>query len=116
MADQPFRYVAAKQMKIGETMREIGEDVPEALKWRNVGSWERTGHLKRVSTGEVAKPVPVPVARSAPMPVEEPDTSAMAEPETEADPDADVKHICPECDRTYTTDAGLKRHMGRAHG
>lgn len=41
-------YVAKRPLKVGETMRWIGEPVPEAEGWLRVESWVRFGFIKKV--------------------------------------------------------------------
>lgn len=41
-------YVAKRPLKVGETIRWIGEPVPEAEGWLRVESWERFGFIKKV--------------------------------------------------------------------
>lgn len=67
-------YIARKRLKIDGKYREIGQPVPEALTWRTVESYVRSGHLDWVED----KPKAAKKAVPTPAKIEEP---KAAEPE-----------------------------------
>ena len=48
-------YIAKRPLKIGDSVRQIGEPVPEAEEWNRVESWIRFNFIEEVE-GFVEKP------------------------------------------------------------
>lgn len=41
-------YVAKRQLKVGDDIRQIGDPIPEAEEWLRVESWVRFGFIEDV--------------------------------------------------------------------
>lgn len=75
-------YIARKRLKIDGVYRQIGEAVPEALTWRTVESYVRSGHLDWVEDKPKAAKKAIPTPAKVEEPVVEPakiETPALEE-------------------------------------
>lgn len=95
-------WYAKKALRIGGQVRNPGEPVPEAERWKNRRSYVSGGYIEEREDD-------VPAQAAPPEPESEP-----TEPDPETSEEEDEAY-CYDCNKEYASPVSLKRHRARMH-